>query len=289
MRSTADDYMTIAVQQACQSLREGNHGFGAVVVRDGVVVSQAHDLEESNHDPTAHAELLAIRNASVELGKDLSGCRLYSTHEPCPMCATAIVWAKIGYIGFGFGIANALAQGRTRINLGCRELFERANATIQVEEDILSAVCATLYDQRVREEIRKLRTASDQDLEGYNRATSDRRTRWVRETVLPLKSGDNSLLRAAYEILLMKLGITEEEAPIVESGRQRIVFHSQNYCPTLEACKILGLDTRKVCRIYNEGATQAMLNSIDPRLSFSRNYEKLRPYSEYCEEMITVD
>jgi tRNA(adenine34) deaminase len=69
-------------------------------------------------------------------------------------------------------------------------------------------------------------------------------------------------------------------------GEAEIVFHSANFCSTLEACRILELDTRHVCRLYNEKATQELIRQIDPRLRFSRNYEKLRPQSAYCEEMI---
>jgi hypothetical protein len=66
------------------------------------------------------------------------------------------------------------------------------------------------------------------------------------------------------------------------------MFHSMNFCPTLEACRILGLDTRHVCRKLNENATNILVKQIDTRLNFSRNYDKLRPYSEYCEEMINI-
>jgi hypothetical protein len=59
-------------------------------------------------------------------------------------------------------------------------------------------------------------------------------------------------------------------------------------CPTLEACRILDLDTRRVCRLYNEGATGELLRQVDPRLVFRRNYEKLRPYAAFCEEIIEL-
>lgn len=64
------------------------------------------------------------------------------------------------------------------------------------------------------------------------------------------------------------------------------MFHSQNFCPTLEACKILGLDTRMVCKTVNEGPTDALVKQFYEKLEFGRNYDKLRPYSDYCEEMV---
>jgi tRNA(Arg) A34 adenosine deaminase TadA len=289
MSSEVESFMRIAIEEARLSLREGNHGFGAVIVRDGRLISQAHDVDETERDATAHAEMTAIRRASALVGKDLSGCRLYSTHEPCPMCATAIVWSKISSLGYGFGIADALDQGRTRIDLGCRELFDRAQAIIEVEKGILYRECAPLYNKKVRAEIKKLRGATDLELQSHNRRSSEKRTMWIQHELQTVKLEDAELLRTAYELLLKKLDISEDEAPIAKLNKHELVFHSRNGCPTLEACKILGLDTRRVCKLYNEGATREMMKAIDPRLSFNRNYGHLRPYSNHCEEMITLE
>ena len=68
-----------------------------------------------------------------------------------------------------------------------------------------------------------------------------------------------------------------------------IIWRSTNFCPTLEACRRLGLDTRVVCRAATEGAVQALIARLDPRLRFSRNYETgIRPHADYCEEQITL-
>jgi len=75
----------------------------------------------------------------------------------------------------------------------------------------------------------------------------------------------------------------------VDKNEEKIVIHSMNFCPTLEACKILNLDTRVVCKEFSEVPTDVLLKLLNPRLSFHRNYEKLRPYSPYCEEIITFD
>ena len=248
----------------------------------------AHDLEETDHDPTAHAELLAIRKAAAMLGKDLSSCSLYSTHEPCPMCATAIVWAQITHIGYGYGIRDAIKQGRRRVDLSCIELFSRAGAEIQVEDGLCKADCVILYDQDVRAEVRRLRRATDEQLIAYNLETTEKRVQWFNSAGGRGVSSGTDLVRNGYELLLKKLGIIETEAPIFQKTENQIVFHSINKCPTLEACKILQLDTRRVCRLSNEGATNSLLRQFDQRLSFSRNYERLRPYSEYCEEIISL-
>jgi guanine deaminase len=90
-------FMQIAYKEALAGLRE-NHGgpFGAVVVQNGTIIARAHNQVIDSRDPTAHAEILAIRRAASQLKTfDLSGCDIYSTCEPCPMCLGAIIWAKI--------------------------------------------------------------------------------------------------------------------------------------------------------------------------------------------------
>jgi hypothetical protein len=94
---------------------------------------------------------------------------------------------------------------------------------------------------------------------------------------------------AGYMLLLKRFQITEEEAPIVRRTGREIVFHSMNFCPTLEACRILGLDTRYICMRLNEASTDTLVKKIDDRLCFTRNYACLRPYTAYCEERISLN
>lgn len=277
--------MKLAVEQARRSLRQGNNGFGAVIVKGGQVIAQARDTEETDQDPTAHAEMNAIRMASKKLGKDLGGCVLIATHEPCPMCATAIAWSDIGELVFGYGIEDALKQGRRRIGIPCEEIFHRAGADVRVTKGCLYQACSLLYHRDVRREIKKLRAATPEQLRQFNEESAQKRLAWFQArgaAALP-----ENPLEAGYRLLLEKFNIGPDQAPVVEQNAHRIVFHSKNFCPTLEACKLLDLDTRTVCRLYNEESTRRLVRQIDPRLRFSRNYEKLRPYSEYCEEMIT--
>lgn len=123
--------MQLAIDEAKISLREGNHGFGAVITRNNEIIAKAHDLEETDCGPTSHAEINAIRIASGIVGKDLKGCILFSTHKPCPMCATAILWAGIDHIVYGCSIEDSIKQGRNRIELYCEELFNRGRKTHQ--------------------------------------------------------------------------------------------------------------------------------------------------------------
>lgn len=94
--------MQEALKEAEKALSIGEVPVGAVIVKDGNIIGRGHNMTETAKDPTAHAEMLAIREAAEKLGGwRLSGCRMYVTAEPCSMCAGAIVLARIGkaYIG----------------------------------------------------------------------------------------------------------------------------------------------------------------------------------------------
>jgi hypothetical protein len=145
-----------------------------------------------------------------------------------------------------------------------------------------------LRQQAVRDEIEKLRNADDAALAALNKDSIHRRLRWFHENKGSFDFLRDAPLESAYRLLLARFRISAGEAPIVRQTDKQIVFHSQNFCPTLEACKILGLDTRTVCKRLNEDATDRLIKQIDPRLRFSRNYEILRPYASCCEEMIGI-
>ena len=94
--------MDIAMAEARAAAARGEVPVGAVIVRDGVVIARAGNRTLADHDPTAHAEILAIRAACTALGSEcLPGCDLYATLEPCPMCAGAIAFARIRRLYFG--------------------------------------------------------------------------------------------------------------------------------------------------------------------------------------------
>lgn len=285
-----NQYMRLAIDEAKISLREGNNGFGAVIVNAGQIIASSHDMEAAENDPASHAEINAMRKASQKLGRSLAGCILVSTHEPCAMCAAAAVWSGISEIAYGYSVEEALVQGGKRIKLTCNEIFEKASADIKIHEGVLNHECSILYRKDVRTEIEKLRHADDRVLLELNADSISRRIKWYEENHAAFGFINNEdILGSGYELLLARFKITENEAPIVKKTDREIVFHSQNFCPTLEACRILGLDTREICKKLNENSTDILIKQVDKRLRFSRNYEKLRPYSEYCEEMICIE
>jgi guanine deaminase len=108
-------FMARAIQLALENVRSGSGGpFGAVIVteKDGSVVAEAANRVTATNDPTAHAEVLAIRQACQKLGLfELRGCHLYTSCEPCPMCLGAIYWARIDKVYFGSLAADAAKAG----------------------------------------------------------------------------------------------------------------------------------------------------------------------------------
>lgn len=101
-KDTNSKYMIQAIELAQKSVEKGGGPFGAVIVKDGKVVAEGSNCVTLNNDPTAHAEVSTIRIACKNLNTfDLSGCVIYSSCEPCPMCLAAIYWARIEKIYYG--------------------------------------------------------------------------------------------------------------------------------------------------------------------------------------------
>ena len=94
--------MRKAINLSIDNVRHGGGPFGAIIVKDGKIISKGVNLVTVNNDPTAHAEITAIRKAARKLGTfDLSGCEIFTSCEPCPMCLSAIYWAHLDKIYYG--------------------------------------------------------------------------------------------------------------------------------------------------------------------------------------------
>lgn len=108
-----DEFMRAAIEQADAGLRQRRGGpFGCVIVRDGRIIARGNNRVTSTNDPTAHAEITAIREACQVLGTfSLDGSELYTSCEPCPMCLAAIYWARIDRVFYGNTRADAAAVG----------------------------------------------------------------------------------------------------------------------------------------------------------------------------------
>lgn len=106
------EYMRMAIELALENIRDGGGPFGAVIVKDGKIVATGANRVTANNDPTAHAEVSAIRTACEKLGTFmLDGCDIYSSCEPCPMCLGAIYWAHIDRLYYACNKLDAADAG----------------------------------------------------------------------------------------------------------------------------------------------------------------------------------
>ena len=108
-----NSFMARAIQLSIENVRSGRGGpFGAVVVKDGEIIAEGANRVTSTNDPTAHAEVLAIRQACQKLSDfELKGCELYTSCEPCPMCLGAIYWARLARVYFASAADDAANAG----------------------------------------------------------------------------------------------------------------------------------------------------------------------------------
>ncbi|MDM8548089.1 nucleoside deaminase [Candidatus Venteria ishoeyi] len=138
-------YMRLAIHDAEQNCKTGNGGpFGACIVKQGEVIAVAHNTV-LQADATCHAEVNAIRQASQVLNTyDLSGCMIYSTTEPCPMCFSAIHWANIAQIISGTCIADVQKLGFHELPITNQTLKELGNSPIQLTPNFLREECLLL-------------------------------------------------------------------------------------------------------------------------------------------------
>jgi tRNA(adenine34) deaminase len=136
-----EDYMRIALELARTAGSIGEVPVGAVVVKDGEIVGRGYNQPIGKHDPTAHAEVMALRDAAQRLGNyRLPGCTLYVTLEPCAMCSGAIMHARIARVVFGATDPKTGVAGSV-INLYTEE---RLNHHAEIEGGVLAGECGAL-------------------------------------------------------------------------------------------------------------------------------------------------
>jgi tRNA(Arg) A34 adenosine deaminase TadA len=142
------DMMRLAIRKTEEGIAAGQSPFGAVIVRGGAVVAATHNTVWRDCDPTAHAEVNCIRAAAAALKTIfLSGCTMFSTTEPCPMCLSAIHWSKIDRVVYGASIADAAAAGFCELHVDARVLAEMGKSPLRVEGGLLREECAALFER----------------------------------------------------------------------------------------------------------------------------------------------
>jgi tRNA(adenine34) deaminase len=154
----ADDerFMREAIKEAHRAADKGEVPVGAVVVHDGQIIGRGHNLRERLGDPTAHAEMLAIREAALEQGGwRLNGCTLYVTMEPCPMCAGAAILGRLQRLVYGAPDPKAGAAG------SCLDILSLTCFNHQVA--VLGGVCAEACAGIVQHFFRRLRQSGENE------------------------------------------------------------------------------------------------------------------------------
>jgi guanine deaminase len=125
--------------------------FGACLVRGDEVLAVAHNTVLKDQDPTCHAETTAIRLAARKLQSyDLSGCEIYSTTEPCPMCFAAIHWARIGRLIYGTAIIEVVRLGFNELTIGSRQMQALGRSPVAIHPGFLAGECRQLLAEWAR-------------------------------------------------------------------------------------------------------------------------------------------
>ena len=146
VRVDFEDMLRLAIAEARASRQDGNKGYGAVVVLGREILGKAHDTAVTEHDPSRHAEVNAIRQAVQVFGDgNLSGAILFSTCEPCPMCSSLAVWANLTTIVYGVSIEETVKMGKSRIRVSAKEIIEQSPVMIEVIGEVLREECRALY------------------------------------------------------------------------------------------------------------------------------------------------
>jgi tRNA(Arg) A34 adenosine deaminase TadA len=142
---THEDFMRAALAEA----KKGDLPYGAVLVKDNQIVIRGYNTAQTDNDVSAHAEINVLRNFTKQNNNysldALKGYTLYTTCEPCPMCAAACVWAGVSQIVFGASIEQLIAIGSEQIDLSCETVVAKGFQDIKVIRGILARECLELF------------------------------------------------------------------------------------------------------------------------------------------------
>lgn len=147
--------MELAIKEAQLAQRQGDYAVGAVLVRGNKVITKCSNRSKRDESPIAHAETLAITEASKILQKrHLNGCVIYCTHEPCPMCASVIVWARLKGVVYGARYQDMKKYREKNVNhhyfwrtidIPSREIFTKSTEEIETVKDFMRKECIELF------------------------------------------------------------------------------------------------------------------------------------------------
>jgi tRNA(Arg) A34 adenosine deaminase TadA len=142
---TGKKFMEEAIKDAEKGIRKGQSPFGACIVKGNEIVSCGHNTVLKDQDATCHAEINAIHKASKKLLTfDLSGCTIYSTTEPCPMCFSAIHWARIDNVVYGTNIQDVKKLGFSELTISNVQMKKLGKSRVKIKKDFMRQECLLL-------------------------------------------------------------------------------------------------------------------------------------------------
>jgi tRNA(Arg) A34 adenosine deaminase TadA len=152
MKSTTEKFMRMAIAEARKGMSKGNHPFGSVIAKDGRVMVRAHSTGVANHDATAHADISAARKLlKKSKTRDVKGCTVYATAEPCPMCSVALALANISELVIAANYDDMPGSGRRRPgNVTYKEIFKEYGLNVKVQKGVLREEVLQMYQEFVR-------------------------------------------------------------------------------------------------------------------------------------------
>lgn len=137
-----EDFMRLALSEA----KKGDSPYGAVIVKDNEVVAKGYNTVKRDSDPSAHAEMNVIRSLTTKIqNPSLEGYTIYATGEPCPMCATACVWADLAEIIIGASIEDLISVNQSQVRISCEEIIAKSFKDIKVTKGVLREECLQLF------------------------------------------------------------------------------------------------------------------------------------------------
>jgi tRNA(Arg) A34 adenosine deaminase TadA len=137
-----EDFMRLALSEA----KKGDSPYGAVIVKDNEVVAKGYNTVRRDSDPSAHAEMNAIRSLTTKIqNPSLEGYTIYATGEPCPMCATACVWTGLAEIIIGASIEDLILVNQSQVRISCEEIIAKSFKNIKVTKGLLREQCLQLF------------------------------------------------------------------------------------------------------------------------------------------------
>lgn len=136
------EFMKVALEEA----KKGDFPYGAVIVKEKKVIAKGYNTVRRDSDPSAHAEINVIRSLTNEIKNScLEGYIIYTTGEPCPMCATACVWTGVSEIVFGASIKDLISINQSQIDISCEEIIAKGFRNIKVTKGVLKKECLELF------------------------------------------------------------------------------------------------------------------------------------------------